>query len=138
MKKYLILFTTIIALDLSFKQFALWQCPETVAINRGISWSLITPESTSGFVAISLVIALFVALFMIYTWIRFRHNEPILAELFICSGAFANLLDRPMHGGVVDFIALGFCGYQWPLFNLADIAIVTGVLAVLAREVYKK
>jgi signal peptidase II len=37
-------------------------------------------------------------------------------------GATGNLLDRWRHHGVVDFIDLGF----WPVFNLADIAIVVG------------
>ena len=42
-------------------------------------------------------------------------------------GATSNLLDRLWRGGVVDFIAVGF----WPLFNLADAAIVGGVLLAL-------
>ena len=43
-------------------------------------------------------------------------------------GASGNLLDRLRHGGVVDFIDFGF----WPVFNLADTAIVLGgLIAVL-------
>jgi signal peptidase II len=43
-------------------------------------------------------------------------------------GASSNLLDRLTHEGVVDFIDVGF----WPVFNLADVAIVIGaVTAVL-------
>lgn len=40
-------------------------------------------------------------------------------------GAGSNLMDRLRLGGVVDFIDLGF----WPVFNLADAAIVLGILA---------
>jgi len=44
-------------------------------------------------------------------------------------GATGNLLDRLRHGAIVDFIAVGW----WPVFNLADAAIVSGVcLAFLA------
>jgi signal peptidase II len=39
-------------------------------------------------------------------------------------GASSNLFDRLWRGFVVDFIAVGF----WPTFNLADAAIVGGVL----------
>jgi signal peptidase II len=38
-------------------------------------------------------------------------------------GAAGNIVDRLRHGAIVDFIAIG----QWPLFNLADVAIVMGV-----------
>jgi len=43
-------------------------------------------------------------------------------------GAGGNLMDRLWRGGIVDFIDFGF----WPVFNLADTAIVVGgLIAVL-------
>ncbi len=44
-------------------------------------------------------------------------------------GAASNLLDRFWHGGVVDFVDLGF----WPVFNLADVAICVGALVALVN-----
>lgn len=44
-------------------------------------------------------------------------------------GATGNLLDRLRHGAVVDFINLRV----WPVFNLADVAIVLGVATALWR-----
>lgn len=38
------------------------------------------------------------------------------------AGASGNLVDRIIHGAVVDFVAIG----RWPVFNLADVAIVAG------------
>ena len=40
------------------------------------------------------------------------------------AGASGNLADRVIHGAVVDFVALG----RWPVFNLADVAIVAGAV----------
>ena len=42
-------------------------------------------------------------------------------------GAASNLFDRLRRRGIVDFIAVG----SWPVFNLADVAIVGGVLLTL-------
>src|SRR6476659_9764860 len=42
-------------------------------------------------------------------------------------GATGNVLDRMRQGAIVDFIAIG----RWPVFNLADVAIVLGVAVVL-------
>jgi signal peptidase II len=39
-------------------------------------------------------------------------------------GAMGNLLDRINHGFVVDFVDIGF----WPIFNVADLSIVCGVV----------
>jgi signal peptidase II len=46
-------------------------------------------------------------------------------------GAASNLLDAKQRGGVVDFIDLGF----WPVFNIADAAIVVGIVLGVAAIV---
>ena len=46
-------------------------------------------------------------------------------------GAAGNLLDHPLHGGVVDYLDVRI----WPAFNLADAAIVVGVIVALASGV---
>jgi signal peptidase II len=45
----------------------------------------------------------------------------------LIGGAIGNLIDRVSHGAVTDFIKLPF----WPAFNLADMSITFGVLALL-------
>lgn len=52
-----------------------------------------------------------------------RDNALIVAGVAAAvAGASGNLLDRLVRGAVVDFIALG----RWPVFNIADVAIVGG------------
>ena len=45
----------------------------------------------------------------------------------LIGGALGNLIDRLAHGAVTDFIKLP----AWPAFNVADMAITFGVLALL-------
>ena len=49
----------------------------------------------------------------------------------IIGGAVGNLIDRIMHGYVVDFIDVYYQSYHWPAFNLADSAITGGVILLL-------
>jgi signal peptidase II len=49
-------------------------------------------------------------------------------------GALGNLLDRVRAGEVVDFIDVG----RWPIFNIADSAIVTGIALLIAITFFAK
>jgi signal peptidase II len=49
-----------------------------------------------------------------------------IAHSLILGGAVGNLWDRVASGRVVDFLLFYVKSYQWPVFNLADSAIVVG------------
>lgn len=49
------------------------------------------------------------------------------ALALILGGATGNLVDRLRFGRVIDFIDVGWHQLRWPVFNLADMAVVTGV-----------
>ena len=44
----------------------------------------------------------------------------------ILGGAIGNLIDRSLHGEVIDFIQIGFNFHYWPVFNVADMAVTIG------------
>jgi len=44
----------------------------------------------------------------------------------VLGGAIGNLVDRVLHGEVIDFIQIGFTGHYWPVFNVADMAVTIG------------
>lgn len=44
----------------------------------------------------------------------------------VLGGAIGNLMDRMRYGYVIDFIQWHYHDYYWPVFNLADCAIVIG------------
>ncbi len=48
----------------------------------------------------------------------------------VIGGAFGNLIDRLLHGHVIDFIQWYWRDHYWPAFNLADSAIVGGAIGI--------
>jgi len=99
---------------------ALWARHAAVTINPSPAFGLIHSRRVlaCGW-AISFVVALFAGPV---------HSLLVRAALgAVLGGAAGNLADLRMRHGVVDFIDVGF----WPVFNLADVAIVTGAGAVL-------
>lgn len=60
-------------------------------------------------------------------WARMRKTATRaqhIAWALIFSGALGNVVDRAFRGVVIDFIHLS----HWPVFNVADIAVVAGVV----------
>ena len=49
----------------------------------------------------------------------------------IMGGAASNAIDRLVLGGVADFFSLHAFGFYWYVFNIADVAIVAGVIGLL-------
>lgn len=49
----------------------------------------------------------------------------------ILGGAVGNFIDRVLEGAVVDFIDVYIFNYNYPIFNIADMALVTGVIMVI-------
>jgi signal peptidase II len=95
--------------------------------NRGISWGIFYSYSSISFILMtSIICAVFVAL-AVYTYKRFKENYSVLGEMLVLSGALSNLVDRIWYAGVIDFIVVSYCDWCFPVFNVADIAIVVGV-----------
>lgn len=79
--------------------------------------------------------------FVVYLFLRLGASSrgDALALGAILGGATGNLIDRLVHGAVVDFLRVHLGpGYTWPDFNLADSAIVCGVAFLLAETVLRR
>src|SRR3954465_3365808 len=96
--------------------------------NTGAAFSLFA-DSTSHWRTTLLisfsVLALAVVLILLWKQTRAFTITGIALSL-ILGGAFGNLWDRVARGRVVDFLLFYVKQYQWPVFNLADSAIVVG------------
>ncbi len=53
---------------------------------------------------------------------------------FLIGGIVGNLLDRIIHGYVIDFLDFNIFGYNFPIFNLSDSFIVIGVLLIFIES----
>ena len=72
---------------------------------------------------------------LVLLW-RNHHTQLVtgVALSLILGGAVGNLWDRLARGRVIDFLLFYVKQYQWPVFNLADSAIVVGA-GLLALEI---
>ncbi len=57
--------------------------------------------------------------------------------ILLISGAIGNFIDRLLYGYVVDFLDFYIFGYDFPTFNVADIALVVGV-TIFAFDILKE
>ncbi len=103
--------------------------------NRGISYGLWPQDSDLGryvLIAISLAAA---CLFVVWLG-RSGSRLVALALGLLIGGAIGNAVDRLIHGAVVDFVSLHAFGWHWYVFNVADSAIVAGVVGLLYDAVF--
>ncbi len=105
-----------------------------LAWNTGISYGLLQTESVLGqWLLFAFKAAAVVALAI---WMARSHTRLATFSLgLIIGGAIGNAIDRAAYGAVVDFMLLhaqiGEKTYNWYVFNLADVAIVAGVIGLL-------
>jgi len=105
-----------------------------LAWNVGISFGWF--QNDSQIAQISLMVVKAVAVLVLAIWMaRSRTLNATLALGLIIGGAVGNGIDRFAYGAVVDFalfhLQIGGNTYNWYVFNLADVAIVAGVAALL-------
>ena len=78
-----------------------------------------------------------VAAAVFITWMLRRHGHQRLfawALTLILGGALGNVIDRAIHGYVVDFIQVHAGGWYFPAFNVADSAITIGAILLILDE----
>lgn len=65
---------------------------------------------------------------------KFNWSETPWFSACLLGGIFGNVLDRFVHGYVIDFIAVNLQIYRWPAFNLADAAMCIALVGMLLRR----
>jgi signal peptidase II len=105
-----------------------------LAWNTGISYGWFQNEGALGQAILVGVKA--VAVVVMAVWMARSQTWVATASLgLIIGGAIGNAIDRLVYGAVVDYalfhVQLGERTFNWYVFNLADVAIVAGVVGLL-------
>lgn len=102
--------------------------------NRGMAFGLFNGVDATWLRWLLAAVAV-AAVVIIWSYARQEsHRLPVLIAFgAILGGAVGNLIDRILHGYVIDFILAHWRHHEWPAFNVADSAItIGGVILFLA------
>ena len=80
-----------------------------------------------------LAIALAVSAWLVWLLSRPISKLERLSYSLILGGALGNGFDRAVRGHVIDYLDFHLRGWHWPAFNIADMAIVGGVVALVLQ-----
>ena len=108
----------------------------TMVWNRGVTFGMFAGEGPWHHLGLALVAALIVA-FLIRWMARAENRLTAIALGAVAGGAIGNVIDRIRFGGVVDFVDAAAWGWHWYVFNIADAAIVLGVIALVADALFR-
>ena len=108
----------------------------TMVWNRGVTFGMLAGDSAWTQIALGAV-ALVIAGFLIRWMARAENRTTALALGAVVGGAVGNVIDRLRFGAVADFFDAHAFGWHWYVFNVADAAIVVGVLVLVADALFR-
>ena len=105
--------------------------------NEGAAFSFLADASGWQrwfFIAVGVGAAIFIV------WMLKSHpGQRLFAFAMACilGGAIGNVIDRLVHGYVVDFLQFHYAGWYFPSFNVADSAITIGAVSMILDELLR-
>lgn len=105
----------------------------TFVENRGVAFGMFSGQRwfillLTGIIAVGLI-------WFYVTMPKKKEYFPLRVSLvLVLSGAIGNIIDRLFRGYVVDFFEFTF--FEWPVFNVADIYVVVGVILLALMIVF--
>lgn len=104
----------------------------TLVHNTGAAFNIFTGNTilliTIGIICV-LAISIYVKNLAILT------DFDIFVYSLLLGGTLGNLVDRIVHGYVIDYLSFNFFGYQFPIFNFADMCIVVSIILLIAATI---
>ena len=140
MKRIILISTLTLILDILTKQLVINLMIEnqsislikdffslTYAKNTGVAFSFL-----EGNVSLIIIItSIIILLILKYIKDTIQNKYESICYGLIIGGAIGNLIDRICYGYVIDFLDFNLFGYPFPIFNMADTAIVIGIFSLI-------
>ena len=106
----------------------------TYVLNDGAAFSLFASRTY-----LLILIALICLFFIIYE-LKNNLDDRVLSIGYslVLAGLLGNFLDRLIDGYIIDYLSFKILGYNYPIFNFADILIVVGIIIVIIKEILKE
>ncbi len=103
--------------------------------NKGVSYGMFQQTSWAG--ALGLTLFAFIAVIGLVVYLAHVENRVAAVSLgLIISGALGNGSDRLHWPGVADYISFHVGTFEWYIFNIADTAIVAGVIGLIYEAIF--
>jgi signal peptidase II len=107
-----------------------WQ----LAANKGVAFSHLTDLPHAQILLSLLAAAMLLGVGVVAWRTRPEQRMKLAALALIAGGALGNLIDRIRDGAVTDFIRWRVGDHMWPIFNVADAALLIGVVLLLIQS----
>lgn len=109
----------------------------TLLYNPGAAFSFLAAEQ--GWQRWLFTIIALGAIGLILHLLRRHPGQTLFSASLACilGGAVGNLIDRVMHGHVVDFLLFYWGNWHFPAFNVADIGITCGAMLLILDEILR-
>ena len=106
----------------------------TYVLNDGAAFSLFASKTY-----LLVLIALLCLFFIIYE-LKNNLDDRVLSIGYslVIAGLLGNFIDRLIDGYIIDYLSFKILELNFPVFNLADILIVVGIVVVIIREILKE
>lgn len=108
-------------------------------VNDGAAFSLLSQHPEMAwwtFSGIAMMISVGIAIWLLR--IPSNHRLILFSLSSILGGAIGNLIDRIRLGHVIDFLQFHIQDYYWPVFNIADSAIVIGAACLVIDALWHR
>ena len=107
----------------------------TYVTNDGAAFSILSGNTL---LLIVLTIIALVLIVCFYLLDKSTSNKEKIVIALLIGGILGNLYDRVVYGHVIDYLEFNIFGYNFPIFNFADIVIVVSIFSLCILTFRKK